>query len=113
MSCYQRKEGCRQATTKNEGLILVKNKRIRLYARGAGQRYRCSIAFGCAVADLMVLSRARARPRPHPRDRLAHVPVAAQAAAAACTCRVAAEGACKTAATVLQAEQEPGSIEQA
>ena len=94
---------------------MVKNERIRLYARGAGQRYQCSIAFGCAVADLMVLSCAQARPRPHPRDRLAHVPMAAQAAAAAaaCTCRVAAEGACKTAAMVLQAEQEPGSIAQA
>ena len=93
---------------------MVKNERIRLYTWGAGQRWRCSIAFGYAVADLMVLSCAWARPHPHPRDRLAHVPVAAQAAAAAaCTCRVAAEGACKTAATVLQAEQEPGSIAQA
>ena len=64
----------------------------------------------------MVLSCAQARPRPHPHDHLAHVPVVAQAAAAAaaaCTCRVAAEGACKTAVMVLQAEQEPGSIAQA
>lgn len=69
-----------------------------MHAREAGQRYRCSIAFVCAVVDSTSQSRARARPH---RVRLVLVLAAAEAVVA-----------CTVAATVLWAEQEPGSTAQ-
>ena len=90
---------------RGRGWVWLNRRGEGVYARGAGQRYRCSIAYACAVADLMSQSPAQARPRPRPR--LAHKPAAA---AAACTCHVVgvhAEGACTAAATVLQVEREP------
>jgi hypothetical protein len=68
-----------------------------VYAREAGQRYRCSFAYTSAVVDLISQSRERARPH---RLRLALVPAAE------------AVVACTTAATALWVELELGSTAQ-
>jgi hypothetical protein len=104
---YRRKVGSRRGTTRQsmmkprrEGdrLSSVRELRKGMDARGAEQRYRCSIAYMSAVVDLISQSRVRVRPH-HPRLEL--VPAAAEAVVA-----------CTAAATVLRVEQESGSVAQ-
>lgn len=76
---------------------VFKELRKGVYAREAGQRYRCSFAYTSAVVDLISQSRERARPH---RLRLALVPAAE------------AVVACTTAATALRVELELGSTAQ-
>ena len=68
------------------------------HAREAGQRYRCSIAYASAAADLISQSRAWARPH---RLGLAHVSAEAEAGVAG-----------TAVATLLLVEQEPGLMAQ-